>query len=231
MSTTSIVKRISLAAFVALLAVFTFSTVAQAQSFRINLGCPSKNDPAVRTMTTAEMNCRCFQSCDDAPASTPKPTPADSNSVLNCGQHRALAIKAMNDPSYVEGLASQAVVGQHCKPGIPDSTVPSGTDPGANFVSGAFRYERGYDRSFSGRKGQICQRYYSGTAFLNNGWIEFSSGGHTWRGRVLPNSHIAVSREGITPRPKNPTSISGPITDAYMYNGYCGSGYFRLYFN
>jgi len=210
------------------LAFVCLAVVAQAQTFRIDAGCPGQNDPSVRTMTVEDLKCRCFKTCNGNAA--PKPTPAD-NTVLNCGQHRGLAIKASNDPSFVEGVASQAVVGQYCKPNVPDSTVPAGVASGANYTSGAFRYERGYDQTFSGRKGRICENYYQGTAYLNQGSVEFTSGGHTWRGRVMPNSHITITREGVSPRPKNPTSISGPITNAYMYNGYCGSGFFRLYFN
>ena len=112
--------------------------------------------------------------------------------------------------------------------GKPDDALPAESYSGGDQASGVFRFERGYYTSYSGAKANICRGYYSRDAYLNNGRIEFTSGGHTWRGTISQNSYISITRDNVSPRPKNQTSVTGPMFNAELYNGYCGKGFFRI---
>lgn len=206
---------------------------AAAQNLRINTGCPTMGDPNIGKYTIDQLNALCHNSSSGGSSGSSQPAQpaaAEDGAALNCGHHKALAYAARINPGFVEGQTSQAIVDKYCGGGSsPDSALPQGGFAGFDQVSGVFNFERGYYNSYSGNKGRICKGTYSGRAYLNNGTIEFTSGGHTWRGTIAQNSFVSITRDGVTPRPKNPTSISGPITDADLYNGYCGPGYFRLY--
>jgi hypothetical protein len=39
---------------------------------------------------------------------------------------------------------------------------------------------------------------------------------------------VSIDRSGLSPRSRTPFTIEGPLTEARMYSGYCGNGYFRL---
>jgi hypothetical protein len=206
---------------------------AQAQTYRINVGCPTLGDPNIGNYTIDQLNQLCHNTGGTAQggASTQPPAQAaESGAVLTCGQHRFLAAKARIDTSFVEGVASQAVVEAYCGGNVADDAIPGGSIEGGNTLEGYFRYERGYYTQWSGAKANICQTRYTGEAYVDNGRIMFHSGGHTWQGTISQNSYISITRDGVSPRPKNPTGISGPIYDAELFNGYCGAGYFRLIF-
>ena len=213
-------KRTAIKKLIAILAILTsIAAPAMAQQYRMNLGCPSAGDADFGKYTIEELSKLCF---DARP----------SDEVLNCGQHRFNAQKARIDTSFVEGLASQQIVDKYCDgAGKPDSAVPDQSYSGGNTINGAVRFERGYNTRWTGSKARTCGNQYTGMAYINNGTIEFNSGGHTWRGTISANSYISISRNGVFPRPKNPTSIVGPMFNAELYNGFCGGGYFRLITN
>lgn len=203
----------------------------ETQQFKMNVGCPTLGSADIGKYTIDELNKLCHNSAGTsaggtAPSQTQMAT-AEGGASLSCGQHKALAAFARMNPGFVEGETSQAVVEKYCA-GKPDDAVPGGSQVGGNLLSGVFRFERGYHGSYSGAKARICKPYYSGDAYLERGHITFTSGGHTWRGTISDNSFLSITREGVTPRPKNPTSISGPMLEAELYNGYCGRGFFRL---
>ncbi|KUF09640.1 hypothetical protein [Pseudoponticoccus marisrubri] len=203
--------------------MFVLTEKAAAQQMRINNGCPSLGTSNVGQYTIEQLN----KLCHDEAQSGGQVKPAENGAALTCGQHRFMAMKARIDVSYSEGVASQQVVDKYCT-NKPDSALPDQSYEGGDKITGTVRFERGYDTRWSGRKASICQRYYSGRAYIENGRIEFNSGGHTWRGTISQSSYISITRNGVTPRPKNHTVISGPMFDAELYNGYCGAGFFRL---
>lgn len=207
---------------------------ATAQQLKMNVGCPTLGSANIGQYTIDELNNLCHNNTGQAAASSSDSSQpvqqvqsAENGAALSCGQHKALAAFARMNPGFVEGETSQAVVEKYCQD-KPDHALPDGSQVGGDLLSGVFRFERGYNTQYSGSKGEICQSYYSGDAYLNQGRIEFTSGGHTWRGTISQNSYISITRDGVTPRPKNHTVISGPMLNAELYNGYCGSGFFRL---
>ncbi|RKF13823.1 hypothetical protein D6850_11520 [Roseovarius spongiae] len=208
---------------------------AAAQQLKMNIGCPTLGSADIGNYTIDELNKLCHNNSGSASTGGSGSTSAqdelmasaEGGAALSCGQHKALAFKARLNPGFVEGEASQSVVDKYCQ-GKPDDALPDESYTGGDQVAGAFRFERGYNNHYSGAKGRICKSYYSGDAYLDNGRIQFTSGGHTWRGTISSNSYISVTRDGVTPRPKNPTSITGPMFNAELYNGYCGYGFFRL---
>jgi hypothetical protein len=206
-----------------------------AQQLKMNVGCPTLGSANIGQYTIDELNTLCHNNTGQATTSSSgggtqqvqQVQSAENGAALSCGQHKALAAFARMNPGFVEGETSQAVVEKYCQ-GKPDTALPDGSQVGGDLLSGVFRFERGYNTQYSGRKGEICQPYYSGDAYLDQGRIEFTSGGHTWRGTISQNSYVSITRDGVTPRPKNDTVISGPMLNAELYNGYCGSGFFRL---
>ena len=215
------------------------ATPATAQQLKMNIGCPTLGSADIGKYTIDELNKLCHNNSGSASASTSgdstssqtaeatQITSAEGGAALSCGQHKALAFKARLNPGFVEGEASQSVVQKYCQ-GKPDDALPDESYSGGDQVAGRFHFERGYNTQYSGAKGRICKTYYSGEADLDNGRIQFISGGHTWRGTISSNSYVSVTRDGVTPRPKNPTSITGPMFNAEIYNGHCGYGFFRL---
>ncbi len=210
---------------------------ALAQQFKMNLGCPTLGSANIGQYTIDELNDLCHNNTGAGTVSSSggggtQPaqqefSAAENGAALSCGQHKALAAFARMNPGFVEGTTSQAVVDKYCG-GKPDNALPEGSQVGGDLLSGIFRFERGYHTQYSGAKARICQPYYSGDVFIDRGRVQFTSGGHTWKGTIANNSYISITRDGVTPRPKNHTVISGPMTDAELYNGYCGSGFFRL---
>ncbi len=220
------INRALFGALFLLAAMLLLPTSATAQQMRLNVGCPSLGSPNIGQYTIDELNALCHNNT----GTTHKPeqvSAAEDGAALSCGQHKALAAFARMNPGFVEGQTSQAVVDKYCQ-NTSDTNLPSGSQVGGDLLSGVFQFERGYYTSYSGSKGRICKSRYAGTAYLNKGKIEFTSGGHTWRGSIAQNSYVSITRDGVTPRPKNHTVISGPMLNADLYNGYCGAGYFRL---
>lgn len=219
---------------IALIFLFGVASVeaVSAQDMRINKGCPKLGDPNIGKYTIDQLNCLCHNGaqCSQSPASQSpgQVTSAENGAALTCGQHKALAAFAKANTGFVEGQTSQSIVDKYCGGPTSNDQVPSSSQVGGNFLTGVFNFERGYYGSFSGRKRTICGSSYRGKAFVDKGKIEFNSGGHTWRGTIASNSFISITRDGVNPRPKNHTVISGPMTNADLYNGYCGGGYFRL---
>ena len=220
-----------LAAFAVALGVgVLFGGAAGAQQFRMNVGCPTLGSADIGKYTVDELNALCHNTSGGSSSSSggTQVAAAENGASLSCGQHKALAAFARMNPGFVEGQTSQAIVDKYCGGGVSDSAVPGGSQVGGDLLSGVFRFERGYNTQYTGAKKRICQPYYSGDAYLDRGNITFTSGGHTWRGTITQNSFISITRDGVNPRPKNPTSISGPMLKAELYNGYCGYGFFRL---
>lgn len=215
--------------------LLTAALPGAAQQLKMNVGCPTLGSADIGKYTIDELNTLCHNNTGQATASSSgggtnqvqAVQSAENGAALSCGQHRALAAFARMNPGFVEGETSQAVVDKYCQ-NKPDEALPDGSQVGGDLLTGVFRFERGYHTQYSGRKAQICQPYYSGDAYLEQGRIEFTSGGHTWRGTISQNSYVSITRDGVTPRPKNHTVISGPMLNAELYNGYCGNGFFRL---
>jgi len=227
MSHARIAIRTVAALFAAAFWLAGLSGTAAAQQLNLNVGCPTLGSPDFGTLTFDELNERCFGDAGGGGNAPPKP--AEDGAILTCGQHRALALAGRINVGYVEGQVSQQVVDDLCdEPGLGDDAIPAGSQIGGNQLQGYYRFERGYKTRYTGAKLQICQPYYTGNAYLDRGTITFTSGGHTWTGTISQNSFISITREGVTPRPKNFTVISGPLLDAKLYNGYCGEGFFRL---
>ncbi|WP_272008850.1 hypothetical protein [Roseovarius sp. ZX-A-9] len=204
---------------------------AQAQQLKMNIGCPTLGSADIGKYTIDELNRLCHNNSGSSGTSTSSQgsqmDSAEGGAALSCGQHKALAFKARLNPGFVEGQTSQQVVDKYCQ-NKPDDALPDESYAGGDQATGWFRFERGYHTTYTGAKARICKNYYSGDAYLDNGRIEFTSGGHTWRGTISQNSYISITRDGVTPRPKNHTVISGPMFNAELYNGYCGTGFFRL---
>lgn len=214
----------------AMAAALLASGPVMAQQLKMNVGCPTLGSSDIGKYTIEELNKLCHNNTGSASGSNSageQVASAEGGAALSCGQHKALAFKARLNPGFVEGQTSQTVVDKYCQ-GKPDDALPDESYAGGDQATGVFRFERGYNTSYSGAKGRICKGYYSGQAYLDNGRIEFTSGGHTWRGTISQNSYISITRDGVTPRPKNHTVISGPMFNAELYNGYCGHGFFRL---
>ncbi|QIE45639.1 hypothetical protein G5B38_08930 [Pseudohalocynthiibacter aestuariivivens] len=205
---------------------------AEAQQLKMNIGCPTLGSADIGKYTIDELNKLCHNNTGAATTSSSggsssQVSSAEGGAALSCGQHKALAFKARLNPGFVEGQTSQQVVDKYCQ-NKPDNALPDESYAGGDQATGVFRFERGYHNSYTGAKARICKPYYSGDAHLNNGQIVFTSGGHTWRGTISQNSYISITRDGVNPRPKNHTVISGPMFNAELFNGYCGKGFFRL---
>lgn len=198
------------------LAAMAVSDDAAAQ-YRINTGCPSI-DQLPPNATAADLK-GCF--------------PTSGPSTLHCGQLRAIARISVGTPEGQVALNNY----QHQCPSSPQGsgstgTVSAPTPPvvpqGISVPDGVYQGWRGYTRRNHGVSRRICKDSYQFYANVIQGTITFESGGHTWRGVVADNGWIHIGREGVWPRPKNPTAIQGPANRAQLYNGYCGWGEFRL---
>ena len=184
------------------------SLSAQAQGVRINEGCPPI-DQMPAGITADELVRLCYG--DDG--------------ALTCGQIRGLTrIRAE------EGQTAVAQFNLACsdRPSnyVPPPQLPQG-------LSGRYEYSRGYTKLNPNVSPVTCQTRY-GTAVgeppaeVRNGRISFRSGGHLWTGVVTDNNWILVGRDDVTPKPLTATAVMGPITNATLVNGHCGSGFFRL---
>lgn len=167
------------------------------------------------------LRCLCFQACNGQPPPRVE-KPAGS---LTCGSIKALAFRA--SVGLPEGFAAQEQLNSSCPPGVPDSHVPP-PPPAVQRLEGRYLISRGYTDRNPGADPNTCQREYREEAFIQGGTITFTGGGHTWSGAITDNNWVNISRDGVTPRPRNPTAITGPITNATLFNGYCGRGYFRI---
>lgn len=85
-------------------------------------------------------------------------------------------------------------------------------------------------RGYRSEKAPHCLASYAVNAvFVEDGRITFQSDGRTWRGSIDQRSgKIDIGYNGIHPKPKNDTYITGAFDKARMYNGFCGNGYFSL---
>ena len=220
-----------LAAFAVALGVgVLFGGAAGAQQFRMNVGCPTLGSADIGKYTVDELNALCHNTSGGSSSSSggTQVAAAENGASLSCDQHRALAAFARMNPGFVEGQTSQAIVNKYCGGESDGDAPPQGSQVGGNLLNGVFRFDRGYFTKHEGEKAEICKPHYWGDAYISNGQIQFASGGFTWRGTISNNSFISITRAGVFPPLKHPTSISGPMLDAELYNGYCGYGYFRL---
>ncbi|WP_169052573.1 caspase family protein [Pseudooceanicola onchidii] len=99
--------------------------------------------------------------------------------------------------------------------------------PAARF-NGSYSGWRGYTDGGRRSPSKECLNRYSFTAEITDGQIRFWSDGRTFTGSVDANGFVSIDRTGLSPRSKTPFTIDGPLTEAHMYSGYCGNGYFRL---
>lgn len=218
---------VSVVARLGMLAVLTLgglaiSTPPAAAQLRIQSTCPSIDEDELGSMTASELNCSCFHSekaCAQV-GMVPDPDPID------CKNAEFLAAEGRINSQFEDaGAAAEEMVAQSCGAGdiIEPATRPS--------LAGKYYFERGYDTTWSdAAKAAICDTYYEGEATVaRDGTVRFRSGGHSWRGHLDDNLVLTISRDGVTdPEPKNDTWVIGPITEAAMFNGYCGKGWFTM---
>ena len=99
--------------------------------------------------------------------------------------------------------------------------------PAARY-NGSYSGWRGYTDGGRRSPSKECLGRYSFTAEINDGTIKFWSDGRTFTGSVDPSGFVRIDRSGLSPQSRTPFTIEGPLTEARMYSGYCGNGYFRL---
>lgn len=157
---------------------------------------------------------------------------------VSCSNLRTVSsLRASVGPAPEESQAAGIVADEQCAPtggGAVSNPPDEPPRPPSNPISppaiqsSRVIIERGYTQPNPGVDRSICKPSYRAEGTITNGQIVFTSGGHTWRGQIYPNSYISIDRNGVTPRPQNPTAITGPSDNAVMYNGYCGRGFFRV---
>ena len=94
--------------------------------------------------------------------------------------------------------------------------------------NGTYSGLRGYTDSGRRSPNAECLNQYSFTARVENGTITFWSDNRDFTGQVDLQGNIALDRNGLSPRSKTDFWIQGHVSNARMYSGYCGHGYFRL---
>jgi len=158
---------------------------------------------------------------------------------VSCGNIRTVSSLRASIGPAPESEAATILANEQCSGGAASGGTGAGTPteaprPPSNPIappaiqSSRVIIERGYTQPNPGVNRSTCAPYYRAEGTITNGQIVFTSGGHTWRGEIYPNSYISIDRNGVTPRPRNPTAITGPSDNAVMYNGYCGRGFFRI---
>lgn len=158
---------------------------------------------------------------------------------VSCGNIRTVSSLRASIGPAPESEAATILANEQCSGGASSGGTGGGAPteaprPPSNPIaapaiqSSRVIIERGYTQPNPGVDRSTCQPYYRAEGTITNGQIVFTSGGHTWRGEIYPNSYISIDRNGVTPRPRNPTAITGPSDNAVMYNGYCGRGFFRI---
>ena len=111
-------------------------------------------------------------------------------------------------------------------PAVMATPAPQG-HPAARY-NGSFKGWRGYTDAGRRSPSRECLKTYSFTAEITDGTIRFWSDGRTFTGTVDAGGIVSIDRSGLSPRSRTPFTIEGPLTEARMYSGYCGNGYFRL---
>ncbi len=205
------------------------SADAQTTTYRASVGCSLGNLPA--DITASELRCRCYQICEKEVVQPPTQqvtTAGGTKEVVRpdavtCGALRFMASRA--SVGFPEGHSASQAVAANCIQ-KPDDYIPP--PPDAAKLEGQYSFVRGYSSRNPGVNKSICESSYEGSATVRDGKITFNSGGHQWTGVITNNKWVLISRDGIDPRPKNPTVITGPIDNASLYNGYCGRGFFRI---
>jgi len=195
------------------------ATSVHAQELHMNNSCPNFNDPSLHTMNKDQLIDACLNN---------KPVADEAVAAMDCNTAKTLAAYSRMDNSFVEGQVAEEVVAQQCGHGNGDEMAFGGEDVG--FPVGLFSFERGYHTAYSGQKAVTCAPIYYGTARISkSGVITFTSGGHDWRGFVSRDGALTITHDGVSnPTPIHETAIIGPLENARLFNGYCGSGFFRL---
>lgn len=95
-------------------------------------------------------------------------------------------------------------------------------------LDGRYRGVRGYNDPSRLSPNKHCLNVYRFNAQISNGRLSFSSDRRRWSGSVSSSGQILVDWSGVSPPPKHPIQVTGPLSSASMYSSYCGQGYFRL---
>lgn len=206
----------------------TFPVAAQ-QTARASVGCPKPGD--IPLDWSAQ---RLKEACPGTTTVTGAAPSANTDvTVLNCENLKTVAAAAPR-ASVGTGSSDVQVAAQTYQTSCVDSkpppvTVTQTTAP--KVPDGIYSFSRGYSQPPAGSKGTCDQ--YTGSAVVSGRRIEFESSGYRWAGAVTNDGYVEIRNAGIQPignqKPlRNPTSILGPVGNANLYNGYCGSGYFVL---
>ena len=102
--------------------------------------------------------------------------------------------------------------------------IVPGSQGGTN-LAGIYRGEAGY---FDPPKHSQCPKRYVFLAKIESNVI---TSNHEMMSFVAPMSadgELDIRRNHLLPVSDVSISVTGPITDATLYNGNCGQGYFRL---
>ncbi|WP_375175617.1 caspase family protein [Pseudooceanicola sp.] len=142
---------------------------------------------------------------------------ARTEDTITC-LNQYLSRAAMNDPNRAEAEDYLADL---------QSAYADPVDPLAKF-NGSYSGWRGYTDGGRRSPSKECLGRYSFTAQIDNGTIQFWSDGRTFTGSIDQSGNVRIDRTGLSPQSRTPFTIEGPLTEARMYSGYCGNGYFRL---
>lgn len=207
-------RTLCVAGFVAMIGL-AGATPAEAQRYGINVGCPDVQDlPANASLSQI--------------ADLVKPCWSDPGE-LTCDQLLAMAVPARIDVGDPQAIAANDALQDKC-PGVAGGgSNDQPIDSGNYFPDGTYVGLRGYTDLNRGVSSGICKRNYEPFEVrVANGRISFRSGGHRWEGIISGDGFIRIGRDGVSPRPRNPTVIIGNADGAYLFNGYCGTGELRL---
>jgi TPR repeat protein len=139
-----------------------------------------------------------------------------------------LSRASMNDPNraeaeeYLMDLTGSTIQTQN-----PTIAPQPAAHPAARY-NGSYSGWRGYTDGGRRSPSKECLGRYSFTVEIVDGTIRFWSDGRTFTGTVDPNGWVRVDKSGLSPQSRTAFTIEGPLTEARMYSGYCGNGYFRL---
>lgn len=94
--------------------------------------------------------------------------------------------------------------------------------------NGTYSGLRGYTDGGRRSPNAECLNQYSFTATVENGTIRFWSDNRNFTGQVDLDGNISLDRSGLSPSSKTEFWIRGHVSNARMFSGYCGNGYFQL---
>ena len=96
--------------------------------------------------------------------------------------------------------------------------------------NGSYQGVRGYTDPYRPQPSTSCKNRYAFTADIEDGTISFTSDDRYWEGEVdQVTGSIHIDRNGISPAPNQATLVEGDFANARFWNGFCGSGFFRLF--